>query len=204
MVREPFLRSLPTHHARLTLVFLQGEYVYLNAPVSMLGSEVAKDVPSNFLPDPWQPAMLNTWMGSAGSTAPLHHDPFDNFFIQIYGRKRFILFPPVEHHNLYVYPKTHPRNRQSQVNLDASIDGDVARDTLHTHPAIRHFPDLLKAKGIEVILNPGDTMYLPPFWFHQVESLDDSISINTWYNSPIVVCMLLLCFSSTSSSKVAS
>lgn len=26
-------------------------------------------------------------------------------------------------------------------------------------------------------------MYIPPFWFHEVESLSNSISINVWYKS---------------------
>jgi ribosomal protein L16 Arg81 hydroxylase len=153
------------------------EFVYLNAPVNMLGKELQKDVPTNFLPDRWKPAMVNTWMGSAGSIAPLHHDPFDNFFIQVYGRKRFLLFPPADHRNLYVYPKTHARNRQSQVDLRAEIPD------LPNNP----FAHALNATGLEILLNPGDVMYLPPFWFHQVESVDDTISLNTWYNSPLVV-----------------
>jgi ribosomal protein L16 Arg81 hydroxylase len=83
------------------------------------------------------------------------------------------LFPPSEWHNLYLYPKTHPRHRQAQVNIN-----DPDFDT---------FPKLRQAKGIEVVLDAGTVMYLPPLWFHQVESLTDAISINTWYHSQDVV-----------------
>ncbi len=30
------------------------------------------------------------------------------------------------------------------------------------------------------MLEPGDLLYLPPLWFHMVEALDDSISVNVW------------------------
>lgn len=29
-------------------------------------------------------------------------------------------------------------------------------------------------------MEPGDVLYLPPLWFHRVEALEDSISINCW------------------------
>ena len=33
------------------------------------------------------------------------------------------------------------------------------------------FPSFKQSHGHEVILGPGDTLYLPPFWFHHVEGL---------------------------------
>lgn len=31
------------------------------------------------------------------------------------------------------------------------------------------------------IVHPGDILYLPPYWFHYVKSLDVTISVNFWY-----------------------
>ena len=33
-------------------------------------------------------------------------------------------------------------------------------------------------EAVEAILYPGDVLFLPAFWFHRVEALDVSISVN--------------------------
>jgi hypothetical protein len=48
----------------------------------MLGESLAEEVGELFVPEV-EPVRVGVWMGSAGSTAPLHHDPFDNFFVQV-------------------------------------------------------------------------------------------------------------------------
>jgi hypothetical protein len=155
------------------------EWLYFNAEVSHLERELVHDIgPVHFLPPSDardSTRVTNVWMSNAGVIAPLHHDPFENFFVQIYGTKRFYLFPPAEWHRLYLYPKTHPRHRQAQVNIN-----DPDFDT---------FPQLRYAKGWEVVLDPGTVMYLPPLWFHQVEALTDTISVNTWYHSQAIEMM---------------
>jgi len=133
-----------------------GEYLYLNAQLHQLGRSLESDVGAHFVAQssppstkgsllPTKPEMVNVWFGSKGSTAAIHHDPFENFFVQIYGRKRFYLFPPSESSNLALHPKTHPKNRQSQVNLNAHAS-DTELDRL--------FPNLRKARGIEVRHTP--------------------------------------------------
>lgn len=34
--------------------------------------------------------------------------------------------------------------------------------------------------NLKVILEPGDVLFVPKKWWHYVESLETSISINTW------------------------
>jgi hypothetical protein len=166
-------------------VLPEGQFMYFNAEVSLLDKALRNDLHPQFFGVAQAHDMVighkqvitNVWMGSKGSTAALHHDPFDNFFVQIHGSKRFTLFSPELQHALYVYPKTNPSSRQAQVNIN--------------EPDLTRFPRLAEAieKGIEVIVSPGDVLYLPPFWFHQVESLDTAISVNTWFASPDVELM---------------
>ena len=50
-----------------------------------------------------------------GNVTPAHYDEQQNFFAQIKGYKRCILFPPDQFECLYPFPVHHPCDRQSQV-----------------------------------------------------------------------------------------
>ncbi|PIO28340.1 hypothetical protein AB205_0108310, partial [Aquarana catesbeiana] len=54
-------------------------------------------------------------IGMEGNVTPAHYDEQQNFFAQIKGYKRCILFPPEQFECLYPYPVHHPCDRQSQV-----------------------------------------------------------------------------------------
>ncbi len=56
-------------------------------------------------------------MGCRDTTSAAHFDIVDNFYVQLYGRKRFVLFPPMYHRSFYIYPRSHPNSRQSQVDF---------------------------------------------------------------------------------------
>jgi len=45
------------------------------------------------------------------------------------------------------------------------------------------YPRVKQAKALEAVLGPGDMLYLPPMWWHYVEALDLSISVNVWSQS---------------------
>lgn len=105
-------------------------------------------------------------VGEAGVAAQIHHDRNRNFFGQITGTKRVLLFEPASHFNLYVYPITHPSRRQSQVHF---LDGEGNVNTTA-------FPGFAKANCIEATIGPGDLLYIPPFWSHFVQYLDFAAS----------------------------
>jgi hypothetical protein len=48
----------------------------------------------------------------------LHADWVHNFYTQVAGRKRFILFPPEDFWSMYLFPAIHPSSRQSQVDFN--------------------------------------------------------------------------------------
>ena len=102
---------------------------------------------------------INVWMGQPHVIAHCHYDGYHNFFTQLYGRKRFTMFRPTEWPGIYPYPFLHPHHAQAQVNIsdEASIS---------MFPAVRHL------EGYQVLLEPGDLLYMPPLWFHHVEAVD--------------------------------
>lgn len=121
----------------------------------------------------WGPLTSNLLLvGMEGVITPVHYDEQQNFFAQIHGYKRFLLFEPGMFPCLYPYPVYHPHDRQSQVDFD--------------NPDFEKFPKLPELRGQQAILAPGDVLYLPVYWWHQVESVPErgmTISVNFWYKS---------------------
>ncbi len=52
----------------------------------------------------------------SGNITPVHYDEQENFFTQVTGGKRVLLFDPSQFECLYPYPVHHPHDRQSQVS----------------------------------------------------------------------------------------
>ncbi|WP_179415714.1 cupin-like domain-containing protein [Mucilaginibacter sp. E4BP6] len=108
----------------------------------------------------------NIWIGGGGCITPLHYDTFQNFFIQLSGKKKFTLFSPYDSEILY--PDSNPIFPYiSKVNIE-NVDHEK-------------YPLFREAKKYELILLPGDLLYLPAYWWHQVASLDVSLSVNFWW-----------------------
>lgn len=57
----------------------------------------------------------------SGNVTPAHYDEQENFFAQIRGYKRFILFHPDQFKCMYPYPTYHPCDRQSQVRKRKTV-----------------------------------------------------------------------------------
>jgi hypothetical protein len=99
------------------------------------------------------------WFGPAGTVTPLHHDTLMLFHTQVVGRKRWRLVSPLETPRLYNHYQVY-----SAVDLD-KVD-------LNRHP------DFASVKVLDVVVEPGETMFLPLAWWHQVSSLDVSLSFS--------------------------
>ena len=106
------------------------------------------------------------WISSAGMITHGHFDQDYNFFVQLRGRKRFTLWSPSQHELLYMYPRVHPLWHKSRVNFRA--------------PDLSRFPDFAKSRALQIVLGPGDVLYVPPYTWHYVETLSPSVSLSTW------------------------
>lgn len=112
---------------------------------------------------------MNLWISSASSVTPLHYDIYNNFFIQCYGKKTFILFEADQMNYLYPYDiKKHTHPHVSQVNIE--------KPDLSLHPKYEN------ATSKRITLNSGEILYIPSSTWHHVTSISNSISVNIWFN----------------------
>ena len=98
------------------------------------------------------------WIGTAGVIAQTHHDRSYNFFCQLVGKKTFHLFSPAAWSQMKLFPATHPSRRQSQLRFGSE-------------EAVEHENLMRMRKGAKAELEPGDILYVPPLWFHAVETV---------------------------------
>lgn len=110
------------------------------------------------------------WIGPAGTLTPLHRDDSDNLFAQVWGQKRFTLAAP--HHRAALGTwSTSPQG---------GLDGcDFNPDA----PDYEQYPQARQVPFLRFTLEAGDLLFLPEGWFHQVQSISTSLSVNFWINS---------------------
>lgn len=109
---------------------------------------------------------IMAWYGPKGTLSPLHHDPKKNLLAQVVGEKQIFLFSPED--SVYLYPHEH-----ELLNNTARIDP--------RNPDFRKFPMYKEAKGYCCVLRSGQMLYIPPKWWHFVESLSVSFSVSFWW-----------------------
>ncbi|KAL0095023.1 hypothetical protein J3Q64DRAFT_1716994 [Phycomyces blakesleeanus] len=107
-----------------------------------------------------------SYMGGDGTFTPFHADVYRSYSwsSNICGVKKWTLFRPGQEH-LY-------KNKR----------GDLVYDIRNVDPL--EFPDFERAERIVLYQKAGETLFVPSGWFHQVENLGPTISINhNWTNS---------------------
>jgi hypothetical protein len=136
------------------------------APAVYIGSAPVPEV----LPGPTI-AVPRIWIGNR-SVVSTHFDLSDNIACVAAGRRRFTLFPPDQLPNLYVGP------------LDHTMAGQPASMVELNAPDFERFPRFREALAAAVTaeLEPGDAIYIPTLWWHQIEALSPfNILINYWW-----------------------
>jgi len=103
--------------------------------------------------------LSSVWFGPSGTVTPLHHDALMLFHTQVVGRKRWRFISPLDIPNLYNFN-----------GVFSPIDVDK--------PDLARFPLFARTKMLEVVVEPGETIFLPLAWWHHVTSLDVCISFS--------------------------
>ncbi|CAE1259505.1 TYW5 [Acanthosepion pharaonis] len=91
-----------------------------------------------------------------------HYDVMDNILMQIRGHKKVVLFSPQDAHFLYL------KGDKSEV-LDI--------DDVNT----QNFPLFTNATRYECLLEPGDIIFIPALWFHNVISEEFGVAVNVFW-----------------------
>jgi hypothetical protein len=140
---------------------------YLATPLDTWLPELKADMPppSYCRHAPWHNARL--WLSAAGTSVPLHRDVAENVFVQLEGRKRFFLYPPA------AAPWLYPHRFRSALPNYGRFDPET--------PDYERFPLSRAVRPLEVVLGPGDAIYIPSRWWHQVRSLEVSLSVAYWF-----------------------
>lgn len=140
---------------------------YMVFPVSDVLPELLEDfvLPGYCRGAPWFRARF--WLAAANTRSPLHRDPPDNLYAQIFGSKRFVLFAPDETRNLYPHPLWSQLPDFSRVDVE--------------RPDLARFPRYARAVPIVCEVRAGEVLYLPRTWWHYVASLEQSASVSFWW-----------------------
>lgn len=99
------------------------------------------------------------WFGPEGTITPLHFDLMNSFLCQVYGRKRMRLISPNQKHLMYNYMSFH-----TPIDLD--------------RPDFAKYPLFKNVNVIDVMIHPGEAMFVPAGWWHHVTALDITISLS--------------------------
>ena len=129
---------------------------------------------SNPLPFDLPTAKARVWVGNRTHVAT-HFDESANIAVVIAGRRRFTLFPPEQVDNLYVGP------------LHLTIAGPPVSMVDCERPDLAAYPRFAEAWRHAMVaeLEPGDAIYIPPIWWHDVRALESfNVMVNHWWEQP--------------------
>jgi len=110
------------------------------------------------------------WLARKGHYEFCHFDPDDNFLIVLSGEKRVRLYPAKELINMYPNELgSKGRTIQSRVDCDS--------------PDFKTHPKFNGVECYECTVRSGEMLFFPAFWWHQVTSVEQTISVNMFFGN---------------------
>ncbi len=126
-----------------------------------------RDYGSTSMRLPWQRNILaKMYVGGPLTSTSFHCAPVMNLYLQVYGRKRWVLVAPK--FTPFMYPAlSKGLNWQSRVDFRNPNDQEA--------PLFRY------VDRYETVLEPGDVLWNPPWVWHGVQNLTESIAVSMWW-----------------------
>ena len=109
-------------------------------------------------------------IGPRGAFTKLHYDLWasHSWNAQVVGRKEWVFIEP---------------RYMDDVYIETRQNGGYVPGTDIECPDLQRYPKLGRVPYYKVVVHPGEMVYFPSLWLHQVTSLDDTISITHNYLS---------------------
>lgn len=110
------------------------------------------------------------FVGGQGSITHMHFDIDMSHILhtQFCGRKRVLLFPFQEQHKLY----RKPWEVLSLVDFSHYSNPDTSKVDYNAFPAVKH------AVGYDLVLEPGDTLFMPAGYWHHMEYIESGFAMS--------------------------
>lgn len=103
-------------------------------------------------------------VASRGVQLWTHYDVMDNLLVQVTGRKKAVLYSPEDLPYLY-------------------LEGDKSQVIDIDSPDLQQYPKFPEATPFTCIMEPGDVLFIPALWFHNMTSLNFSVSVNVFWRN---------------------
>ena len=146
--------------------------------------------PTLFIPFPsneWKG--INCRFGMKGIVQTAHYDGHRNMIAMVKGRKRYIVLPPLSCSNLELFPRGHPSARHASFDWADHRERQAEhrrlllpnnRNNNNNNAKNNNEPSsFCGTPAVDLVLEEGDVLYLPSFWFHYIVSLDKSVQCNS-------------------------
>ncbi len=104
-------------------------------------------------------------VSSSGVRVWTHYDVMDNLYAQCVGRKRAILWAPEEASNLYLDGE----GKSKIIDVERHHPDDFPRFS----KAVRHVADLI----------PGDVLFIPALWPHNMKAESPGVAVNVFWKN---------------------
>lgn len=99
------------------------------------------------------------WFGPAGTITPLHHDTSNILLAQVAGRKLYRVIPASQWEYIY-----------NSIGVFSDVNCEK--------PDLKCYPKFCKASVAEIVVEPGEVLFMPVGWWHFVRALDVSMTVS--------------------------